>query len=378
MSSDHATIEIQKLLEETRNGVKLPGAVIMGLVHAAVDGGLKPSEVLTWCKEDKKLELLFGAKDGDGDRYMEEKVINNGEMLMMRVKEWAAEDKLVTPPVTPRKPEVNSPPSIAETMPDGRVTRSKMQSVMSIEGAAIAMGISPAEVCAMGKGITIGTVMAIEPSDVVPATRIDYRLSAEMKTARKMGANTLEKVLKTGELSEARHYFSAVAGTAANEGLTMVSVIIMRWLYQTSEVILSEKPTDSEVKAFFDYIAKYVDRYYGLGFPMEIDYELLARGQIKHGSKNGGGASVDNSETIRAIKEETKEAKREAARVSKELADLREAVKSLKKKGPGTGKMECFICGGEHLARDCPQKPGNKGKKGKEKEGEDAGDDEEK
>ena len=58
MSSDHATIEIQKLLEETRNGVKLPGAVIMGLVNAAVDGGLKPSDVLSWCKEDKKLELL--------------------------------------------------------------------------------------------------------------------------------------------------------------------------------------------------------------------------------------------------------------------------------------------------------------------------------
>ena len=358
--------EFQKLFEETRNGRKLPGGLISSLVPAMVATDLDPAQALTFMQDPSFFEALADLKDGEGDYFIAPEYRDNLKMWKSVLGGWSAKevnqgegDGYVTL-VKKKNSGIDSAPGEegedekSESDSDsgsGVQTRSQAKNEMKI--AAGKQGITVTQAVALSIGLISGKISPVTGAKKDLFIRSDPRLSESMKTYRKMGARTLEKVLKEDDLSGLRSYFNDLAESAEGANMPKLAISILRWFNCTSELFLSALPTESEVKQLKEYIKKYIDRYYGLGLPEPIDLELHAR--CLRRIAQGSGPSVEELKTIR---EESKAVAKVNSQLSKELGDLRESLKALKEKmGKSPAKdPKCFICGGPHLARDCPEK----------------------
>jgi hypothetical protein len=111
----------------------------------------------------------------------------------------------------------------------------------------------------------------------------------------------------------------------------------------------------------FSYLAEWHRRYNGRGIPKLLDTDLILRTRK---SESGGATSSELKELKDALK--TANGKLNSAE-QKNDAILKRVTRleSTKAGGPSADRA-CFICGGDHLAKVCPQRKEDKDKgKGK-------------
>ena len=113
----------------------------------------------------------------------------------------------------------------------------------------------------------------------------------------------------------------------------------------------------------FSYLSEWHRRYNGRGIPKLLDTDLILRTRK---SESGGASSSEVKELKEALKAAS--GKLNAAEQKNDSILKRVTRLEAAKTGGPSGDRSCFICGGDHLAKVCPQRKEDKDK-GKSKMG---------
>ena len=360
--------QYQTILDEHRNGISLAKGIIAGLVAASLAMQLEPELMVTYLKDKELLEGMLEAVDDEGDSYIDGSTRRNMKAHKAVIARWTKECQEPTHrghgTAKGRKvaeeedaEDLCSVVDSSDSEEERPMTRSGVQ---SLKGAAKLQGLTTVQAQALGNALVYGKVQPDDLKLKKPKDRADPRLSDVAKSLRKMKARTWEVVSDKGDLTAVREYFQVMASSAKNLRAPEISVKVHEWFNTTAEVILGQSAHsgDKEVAELKEYINKYYERYYGLGLPVELDYELLARGQAR---RHRGGGSSD--EEVKGMKAELDAARGEVKRLMTNQAAMLESLKQLKfkvdqkptREGDDKGK-KCFLCGGDHLAKDCPKR----------------------
>ena len=366
----YAAEAYQAILDEHRNGVSLAKGIVAGLGAAFAALEMEPEQVMTCLQDQSMVDTLLEAEDEDGEALYTAVILRNVKLHKKMIAMWAADKKEGNSRAhayddkdkgkgkdEEEEEEDKLLPTEVSSDSDEEPAMKTRSGVQTLKGAAKSQGLTLAQVLALGNGLYYGKVQPDDLKKKKISDRKDPRLSEVAKSLRKMKAKTWEAVYDKGGLPEIREFFRVLASSAKNLREPLISVKVHEWYNTTAEVILGESSSEKEVAELKEYINKYLERYYGLGLPVELDYELLARGQAR---RNRGAGSSD--EDVKGLKAELIAALGEVKRLAAGQNDMRESLRVLKEKvgknkGPGDGKdKKCFICGGDHLAKECPHK----------------------
>ena len=211
-----------------------------------------------------------------------------------------------------------------------------------------AQRISGARIMALSLALNSGHMHpAGESADLRYAS--DLRLCELIRKQRKAGVNSLDDVLKTKSRREIALHFTRLAKEYNDRKLIEEATLVSQFWAETSSAF---EGYDANLVI---YLTEWARKNSGRGIPKVLDTDLILRYR-----KTGGGSSSDDVKKIedavkKAEKELSKSEERNAA-LMKRLQRLEDTVKRNADRGQhGDG---CFICGGDHLARDCPNKSG--------------------
>ena len=194
----------------------------------------------------------------------------------------------------------------------------------------------------------------------------DIRLCEIVRKSRKAGIETLDDLVKGKKRRDVAHHFTRLAKDFSDRGLIEEATLISQFWAETSAAF------EGWDAGLFEYLVEWLRRYGGRGIPKLLDTDLVLRVMTGNGRKGAGGSGDGATES------EVKDLKSKLEKVSARLNESNQAQASLLKRvtraesklaeGDTLTKGKCFICGGDHLARECPQKK-KAGKNGKDKAG---------
>jgi hypothetical protein len=194
----------------------------------------------------------------------------------------------------------------------------------------------------------------------------DIRLCEIVRKSRKAGIETLDDIVKGKKRRDVAHHFTRLAKDFSDRGLIEEATLISQFWAETSAAF------EGWDTGLFEYLVEWLRRYGGRGIPKLLDTDLVLRVMTGNGRKGAGGSGDGASES------DVKDLKSKLEKVSAKLNESSQAQASLLKRvtraesklseGDASTKGKCFVCGGDHLARDCTQKK-KQGKNGKDKAG---------
>jgi hypothetical protein len=185
----------------------------------------------------------------------------------------------------------------------------------------------------------------------------DLRLCPLVRQQRKAGVQSLDDILKAKNKRELSLHYTRLAKEYNDRQLIEEATLVSQFWSETSSAFEGDDP------GLFVYLAEWNRTYGGRGIPKLLDTDIILRTR-KH---EGGGASSSEvkemKEALRAANGKLNASEEKSTAILKRLTRL-EAAKG----GGEKDERTCFICGGDHLARNCPENKSNKSKgKGKDK-----------
>jgi hypothetical protein len=117
---------------------------------------------------------------------------------------------------------------------------------------------------------------------------------------------------------------------------------------------------EGDDSGLFIYISEWNRTYAGRGIPKILDTDLI----LRHRKGESGGVS---SSELKKVEDAVKATEKELRKSEERNASLIKRLQKLEAKAGEQpvgkpGDKACFICGGNHLARNCPDKKSGKGK----------------
>jgi len=177
----------------------------------------------------------------------------------------------------------------------------------------------------------------------------DLRLCPSVRQQRKAGVSTFEDVLKTKNRRELSLHYTRLAKEYNDRQLIEEATLISQFWSETTSAF------EGDDAGLFSYLAEWHRRYNGRGIPKLLDTDLILRTRK---SESGGASSSELKELKDALK--TANGKLNSAE-QKNDAILKRVTRLESTKGGGpSSDRACFICGGDHLAKVCPQRKDDK------------------
>ena len=195
----------------------------------------------------------------------------------------------------------------------------------------------------------------------------DMRLCSVIRQQRKAGVATLDDILKNKSRRELALHFSRLAKEYNDRHMIEEATLVSQFWAETSSAF------EGDDSGLFVYMTEWMRTYAGRGIPKLLDTDLI----LRHRKEAGGASSSDLKkleEAIKGLQSKLSSSDNKNAELAKRVTRAEAKANS----GPSDSKgKSCFICGGDHLAKECPQNKSNKGKnKSKEVEIIDVTDDE--
>jgi len=187
----------------------------------------------------------------------------------------------------------------------------------------------------------------------------DLRLCPLIRQQRKAGVQSLDDIVKAKNKRELSVHYSRLAKEYNERGMIEEATLVSQfWAESTSTF-------EGDDAGLFTYVSEWNRSYAGRGIPKILDTDLI----LRHRKADGGGAS---SSELKKVEDAVKSAEKLLNKSEERNNALMKRLQKLEAKadnpGGGGGDKSCFICGGDHLARNCPEKKKPKPGKGKEKE----------
>ena len=183
----------------------------------------------------------------------------------------------------------------------------------------------------------------------------DMRLCPLVKAQRKAGVESLDDLLKAKNKRHVAQHFTRLAKEYNDRQMIEEATLVSQFWAETSAAF------EGDDSGLFTYMLEWNRHYAGRGIPKLLDTDLILRNM---GRKGGAGDSAELKELRTAVataNSKVKAAEETSSSMLKRLQKLESAAGQEKTKG-GEGAKSCFICGGDHLARNCPTKKGGGGK----------------
>ena len=174
----------------------------------------------------------------------------------------------------------------------------------------------------------------------------DMRLCQLVRQQRKAGVSSLDDVLKGKNKRELATHFTRLAKEYNNRHMIEEATLVSQFWAETSSSF------EGDDTGLFVYVSEWMRSYAGRGIPKLLDTDLILR--HRNIKVEGGVSSNDVKElkdTIKSLKAKVEESAAESKRVQTRLQKVESG-----KPAADPGKKSCFICGGDHLARNCPDK----------------------
>ena len=181
----------------------------------------------------------------------------------------------------------------------------------------------------------------------------DLRLCPSVRQQRKAGVSTFEDVLKTKSRRELSLHYTRLAKEYNDRQLIEEATLISQFWSETTSAF------EGDDAGLFSYLSEWHRRYNGRGIPKLLDTDLILRTRKAEG---GGVSSSEVKELKDALKTangKLNSAEQKNDAILKRITRL-ESAKAIDL--TGGGGRACFIGGGDHLAKVCPQRKDDKGK----------------
>ena len=222
-------------------------------------------------------------------------------------------------------------------------------------------GISGARILALSLALMSGHVHPMGDSAELRYAS-DLRLCPLIRQQRKAGVLSLDDIVKAKNKRELFLHYTRLAKEYNDRKMIEEATLVSQFWAETSSAF------EGDDSGLFVYLTEWNRTYSGRGIPKLLDTDLI----LRHRKHMDGGAS---SSEVKEMKEALKVAKAAVSasedRSSAILKRLQKLEAASDRGGGGGGDKACFICGGNHLARNCPSKdvgkaePGKSGGKGK-------------
>ena len=367
-----SSLVVQAVLGETRNGEKLH-RVLQSATHpylAELTQGETQEEVEA---ELPKTPEAWMETFVDAWHHATEKVLP--KLLGARAEVWAGVTHGAPTAANLAPPQVGAGVAGAEASsapnrfmgtPMGDVQLAEMMDGLIVSDHDVSKAIADIQAQRISGARIMALSLALNSGHVHPAGESaelryasDLRLCELIRKQRKAGVNSLDDVLKTKSRREIALHFTRLAKEYNDRKLIEEATLVSQFWAETSSAF------EGDDANMVIYLTEWARKNSGRGIPKVLDTDLILRYR-----KTGGGSSSDD---VKKIEESVKKAERELSKseernaaLMKRLQRLEETVKrndDRAKHGDG-----CFICGGDHLARDCPNKSGKgNGRAGKKR-----------
>ena len=358
---------VRAVLDETRNGTNLVPMLkdatetyltpmVSGDNAEVIKAGL-PSGTAAW------IDTFEEAWAAVVEKIMPKYVKVNGDV-------WAGVILVDIPPVQAQAPETQAPVAGLDA---AGLAAGNQANVLPVGDNEILFGmnVSPMD---RGKaladcraqniignriiGLSVGVVSGrVHPLGDTAEARYgaDPRLCPLIRSQRKAGVQTLDDVLATKSKRELSSHFSLLAKDYNSRQMIEEATLVSQfWSEATSAY-------EGDDEGLMYYIKEYMRVYCGRGIPKLLDTDIIVRTR----KTGGGGASSTEVEKIRrsveSLSAKLVASEARAADLGKRLTRAESKTSGINP-GGGLGAKECYICGGPHLARNCPEKPRNKNK----------------
>ena len=189
----------------------------------------------------------------------------------------------------------------------------------------------------------------------------DMRLCSLIRQQRKAGVPSLDDVLKGKSKRELALHYTRLAKEYNDRGMIEEATLISQFWAESASAF------EGDDAGLFVYITEWNRTYPGRGIPKLLDTDLILRNRKLDG---GGPSSAEVKELKEALRAATNKLNSAEEKQSSSLKRIQKLEAAASSDGAsGGGEKKCFICGGNHLARNCPDKDKGKGKpKGKSKD----------
>ena len=181
----------------------------------------------------------------------------------------------------------------------------------------------------------------------------DIRLSPLIRQQRKAGVRSLDDILKATPFSRrdlATHYTRLAKEYNSRRMIEEATLVSQLWA-ETSSAF------EGDDTGLVVYLNEWNRTYSGRGIPKLLDTDLILRFRK---STVGGPTSSEVKELKAAVtsaKDKASASEDRNKELIKRIVKLEASAGQAKR--DGGREKGCFICGGDHLARDCPEKKRN-------------------
>ena len=354
---------VRAVLGEEKNSVKLHSVLIDRTTTFMIT-----NVVVGDSEVEVKLELPSGPKEWQ-DTFKEAWEAAAGALMPAVVKSrsdtWAG----MFPP-TPGGGPPPPPPGAGGGAPGGAGGCLTTGSVASTTDDALLFGldVSPhdrekalLDIKAQGlqgtrmMGLSLGLMSGrVQPQGDSAGLRYasDLRLCPNIRAQRKAGVETLDDIIKSKDKRTLSQHYTRLAKEYNDHGMIQEATLVSQFWAE------SMAAWESDDVGLFVYLAEWNRVYAGRGIPKLLDTDLILRNQRKYGSGSGGS-------DVKELKEQLSSTKSKLAAAEQKTTDILARLKALEKKPAPADKTGCFVCGGNHLARNCPNAPDEVQERGK-------------
>jgi hypothetical protein len=223
-----------------------------------------------------------------------------------------------------------------------------------------AQGIPGPRMMALALALVAGRIHPLgESADL--RYKSDLRLCETIRKARKAGVESFDDIVKKGKRRDIGGHLTRLAKDFSDRGMIQEATLVSQFWSEASSAF------EGDDSGLSDYLTEWLRKWGGRGIPKLLDTDLILRQLGGKGGSKGGGSGGGASEA------DVKDLKAKLEKVSSKLNESNQAQAALLKRvtraearaessKESTGAKKCFICGGDHLARDCPDKDKGKGK----------------
>jgi hypothetical protein len=185
----------------------------------------------------------------------------------------------------------------------------------------------------------------------------DMRLCPLIKQQRKAGVLSLDQIITSKSRRELSLHYTRLAKEYSDRQLIEEATLVSQFWAETTSAF------EGDDTGLFNYLNEWNRTYTGRGIPKLLDTDIILRTRKADGGGMSASDAKDLKEAVKAAAGKVNASEQKASALEKRLARLE--ASGMKE---GGGKKTCFICGGDHLAKNCPSKEKDKdgGKKKKE------------
>lgn len=342
--------EVEAFLQQSRNEVRLPAALVEALVNYLVDGvGIQAVAELV-LKSMKATAEEAWADSHDGSDLP--------AMHADKLAQWLAPPSSAlheVDAVSSRSFEGDGKPLTEDELrlfgEAGPTARDK--SMMMLDKAK--QGLSGLRIIMLALALELGRVPSGGSAVAAVFYNSDPRLSEMAKQARKAGLATLSKVLDSGDISRLTIFIMGLIRDYSERGMVTEAQLLTTWWNETNSVC------GGNMAVIAKYVRQYLDKYVGRGLPEPVDQLIIMR------LGSGGDTGAEALKMAKEAKSKADKAAEEASNLKAKVTRLEaELARSRREAGPsiGTFKGKCHYCQEEgHRVSECPQKKADKAAK---------------